>query len=139
MRHDNVPRSLDDFIAYFNKRLDSLERARRASIDDSRVAPVAPVDLVTSYTAVLSDKHRLVRISNASATTFTIPPNATTAFLLGTSLQVAQQGTGKITITAGAGVILRVPHGARTAGQYSIAQAIKVGTDEWYVTGDTIT
>jgi hypothetical protein len=146
VRHDRIPRTLDDFIDYFSRRLDVLERAKRATtagtggaIDDSLVTPVAPNDRITSYTAVLLDSSRLVRISSASPAAFTIPPSSSVAFALGAALQVAQQGAGQITVTAGAGVTLRAPHGAKTGGQYAIAQAIKVSIDEWYLTGDTTT
>jgi hypothetical protein len=113
--------------------------AAGSGLTDSDIAAVAPNDQTASYTAVLADKHRLVRISNASANTFTIPPNSSVAFDLGTTLQLAQQGAGQCTVTAGAGVTIRTPHGAKTAVQYSMVQAIKVAADEWYVAGDTTT
>jgi hypothetical protein len=101
--------------------------------------PVAPNNQAASYVAVLADRARLVRISTSGASTFTIPSNGSIPYPLGSILQVAQQFTGQVTVTAGAGATIRTPHGAKTAAQYSIASAVKVDTDEWYVTGDVTT
>lgn len=110
------------------------------TLSDSDISPVAPNDQTgTTYTFVLADGFRLVRGSNASAITATIPPNSSVAYPLGTALQIAQQGAGQITVAAGVGVTIRTPHGAKTSAQYAIVTAIKVATDEWYITGDTTT
>lgn len=109
------------------------------ALNDSDIAAVAPNDQVAAYTFVLADKHRLVRVSNASAVAATIPPNSSVAFALGAVLSVAQQGAGQVTLTAGAGVTLRSAHGLKLSAQYAMASLTKVGTDEWYVSGDTTT
>lgn len=109
------------------------------TLDDGIVLPVAPNNQSASYIAALADRGRLVRITTAGASTFTIPAVGSIPFPLGSILQVAQQFTGQITITAGAGVTLRAPHGAKTSVQYAIASAILVQSDEWYVTGDVTT
>ena len=57
----------------------------------------------TSYTAVLADDGKLVTADNASAITFTIPPNGTVAFGIGTQINIMQLGAGQVTITPGAG------------------------------------
>jgi hypothetical protein len=110
------------------------------SLSDSQIAPVAPNDQTGfTYTFVAADRYRLVRGNNAAAQTFTVPPNTGVAFPLGSALQIAQQGAGQITLGPGTGVTLRQAHGLKTYGQYAVVTAIKVGTDEWYVTGDTVT
>ena len=53
----------------------------------------------TNYTFVLSDLDKIVEGSNAGATTFTIPKNATTAFPIGGTINVLQTGLGQITLT----------------------------------------
>lgn len=109
------------------------------TLDDSQVTPIAPNDQTgTTYTFVLADKHRLVTGSNASAQTYTIPPNSSVAYPLGTALQLYQKGAGQITWTAGAGVTIRAPRGAKSGTQYTVSQAIKVAADEWVVGGDVI-
>lgn len=107
------------------------------ALTDADIAPVAPNDQTgTTYTFVLNDKHRLVRGSNSAAQTYTIPP---TTYQLGAVLTWAQMGTGQITVQGGSGVTVRPTHGLKTAVQYSIASATLVATNEWYVSGDTVT
>lgn len=86
-----------------------------------------------SYTAAIKDTNQVVSISNASANTFTLPPNASVPFPLETIIVVYQAGAGQTTVTAGVGVTLRAPSGAATAAQYASAYARKIGTNEWVV------
>jgi hypothetical protein len=95
----------------------------------------------TTYTAVSSDQFStLVTQSNASASTFRIPTNATTAFPIGTVLNIINIGAGVCTInavTSGTTTILSagaVP-AAPTLAQYKAASCIKTGTDQWFVIG----
>ena len=95
----------------------------------------------TTYTAVTNDQYsRLVTQSNASASTFRIPTNATTAFPIGTVLNIINIGAGVCTInavTSGTTTILSagaVP-AAPTLAQYKAASCIKTGTDQWFVIG----
>jgi hypothetical protein len=91
-----------------------------------------------NYTAVLGDANIVLnRMNVASANTFTIPPNSSVAFPIGTTLSGDQMGAGATTITAGAGVTIN-SRGAvyDTAGQFAMWSAVKVGTDEWNLTGD---
>jgi hypothetical protein len=91
----------------------------------------------TSYTAALGDDGDLVTLDNASAITFTVPPNSSVAFGIGTQINVMQLGAGQVTITAGAGVTLRSA-GSRlkTNGQYAVATCCKIATDTWVVIGN---
>jgi hypothetical protein len=91
----------------------------------------------TSYTAVIGDDGDLVTCDNAAAITFTIPPNSSVAFGIGTQINVMQLGAGQVTITAGAGVTLRSA-GSRlkTNGQYAVATCCKIATDTWVVIGN---
>ena len=95
----------------------------------------------TTYTAVANDQYsKLVTQSNASASTFRIPTNATTAFPIGTVLNIINIGVGICTVnavTSGTTTILSagaVP-AAPTLAQYKAASCIKTGTDTWYVIG----
>lgn len=91
----------------------------------------------TTYTFALVDAGKCVEGSNASAQTYTVPPNSSVAFPLGTVIEVFQLGAGQITIAAGAGVTLR-SDGSKvvTAGQYATAGLRKRATDEWVLSGD---
>ena len=54
----------------------------------------------TSYTAILTDDGDLITLDNVSAITFTIPPNSSVAFGIGTQLNIMQLNTGQVTIAA---------------------------------------
>ena len=91
----------------------------------------------TSYTAVLADDGKLVTADNASAITFTIPPNGTVAFGIGTQINIMQLGAGQVTITPGAGVTIRSAGSKlKTNGQYSVATCVKIATDTWVLVGN---
>jgi len=93
----------------------------------------------TSYTAVLADDGDLITLDNASAITFTIPPNSTVAFGIGTQINVMQLGAGVVTITPGAGVTLRSQGSKlKTSGQFAVATCCKIGTDTWVVIGNLV-
>jgi hypothetical protein len=97
----------------------------------------------TTYTFVLADAdNKLVTASNAAAQTYSIPTNATTAFPIGTQLNLIQIGAGQVTISAATpGTTTVVSTGATAASpkcraQYSAVTCIKRDTDSWYVVGD---
>jgi hypothetical protein len=97
----------------------------------------------TTYTFVLADAdNKLVTASNASAQTYSIPTNATTAFPIGTQLNLIQIGAGQVTISAATpGTTTVVSTGATAASpkcraQYSAITLIKRDTDSWYAIGD---
>jgi hypothetical protein len=93
-----------------------------------------------NYTFVLADRGTMVEGTSGSAQTFTVPPNSTAAFQVGTVIAFRQYGTGsatgQLTIAAGAGVTLRTASSLTTRAQYSIGSIHKRGTDEWIVSGD---
>jgi hypothetical protein len=92
---------------------------------------------VASYTAVLTDDGKLVTMSNASANTFTVPPNSSVAFGIGTQINIAQLGAGSTSIVAGAGVTINSAGTKLTLdAQYAVATVVKTGTDEWFAVGN---
>jgi hypothetical protein len=97
----------------------------------------------TTYTFVLADAdNKLVTASNASAQTYSIPTNATTAFPIGTQINLIQIGAGQVTISAATpGTTTVVSTGATAASpkcraQYSAVTLVKRDTDSWYAIGD---
>jgi hypothetical protein len=95
----------------------------------------------TTYTPVLTDQYQvLVTRSNASASTFTIPTNASVAYPLGTVITLLNKGVGVVTIqavTSGTTTILSAGTvaAAPTLAQYKSAACIKTAADAWYVVG----
>ena len=90
-----------------------------------------------SYTAVLTDDGKLITMSNASANNFTVPPNSSVAYGIGTQLNIAQLSTGATTIVAGSGVTLN-SDGAKLKlnAQYAVATCVKTDTNTWFVVGN---
>lgn len=83
----------------------------------------------TSDTLVLADNGGAVTYSNASATTSTIPPNASVAFAIGTKIVLINLGAGVVTVTAGVGVTI---NGATlTLAQNAGGTCIKTDTNTW--------
>lgn len=85
------------------------------------------------------DANSLQSSTSATPVTWTIPPNASVAFEIGTVIQIFQSGAGQVTVAQGSGVTLRSPNGTKTSQQYGIACIVKVGTDEWVLYGDVTT
>jgi hypothetical protein len=96
-----------------------------------------------TYTFVLADAdNKLVTASNAAGQTYSIPTNATTAFPVGTQINLIQIGAGQVTVSAATpGTTTVVSTGATAASpkcraQYSAMTLVKRDTDSWYAIGD---
>ena len=90
-----------------------------------------------SYTAVLTDDDKLVTMSNASANNFTVPPNSSVAFGIGTQLNIAMLGAGSTSIVAGAGVTINSDGAKLTLNaQYAVATVVKTDTNTWFAVGN---
>jgi hypothetical protein len=90
-----------------------------------------------SYTLVLTDADKLVRMNVASANELTIPPNSSVAFDVGTVLYVEQMGAGTTSIVAGSGVTINTT-AVKTPYQYGTLTLIQVSADVWNVLGGTV-
>lgn len=89
----------------------------------------------TTYTAVLGDRYAVITLNNASAITFTVPPQASVAWGTKSVLWIVQYGAGQVTIAPGAAVTLRSTPGLKLADQYSMAQLLRMASDDWLVYG----
>ena len=89
----------------------------------------------TGYTATPEDKGILVTMNNASANTFTVPPETTVKWANGAELYVSQIGAGATTIVAGAGVTINTEVGLVLNARYADAKLVKTGTNTWLATG----
>jgi hypothetical protein len=100
----------------------------------SRTTIVPKVD---SYTlSSLGERDSLIEINKATATTLTIPTNATIAWPIGTSIDVLQTGAGQVTIAGAAGVTVNGTPGLKLRAQWSGVTLFKRATDTWVVYGD---
>jgi hypothetical protein len=86
----------------------------------------------TSYTLVLTDAGKQVTMSNASASTLTVPPNSSVAFDVGVRIKIIQLGAGAVTLTAGAGVT--ISSASTSLAMVQTATLIKQATNTWIAT-----
>lgn len=91
----------------------------------------------TTYTFVLADAAKTVTSNNASAVTFTIPPQSSVAWATGTTLKISNLGAGAITFAGGSGVT--VTNTATTVPQYGEASLVRTGSDAWTVVATVAT
>ena len=108
-----------------------------SELNNMAVSMIAINAQTATYTAVLTDDGKLCTMSNASANNFTVPPNSSVAFGIGTQLNIAQLGAGQTTIVAGAGVTLNSAGSKlKLNAQYAVATCVKTDTNTWFVVGN---
>lgn len=110
----------------------------RLAAHDTALSVVTATVKTAAYTFALVDANTVVESNLGTALTFTVPPNSSVAFPIGTLIEVHRYGAGSLTIAAGAGVTIRVPTGSPLTlrVQYSSATLRKRATDEWILSGD---
>jgi len=95
-------------------------------------------ETTTARTLAASDENQLIRCTNASAVTITLPLNATVAIEVGAKFWIEQANTGLVTVSPAASVTLNLP--GATAGttveQHRTLWVQKVTTDVWHMGGD---
>lgn len=96
-------------------------------------------EATTARTLALTDAGAYIRCTNASATTVTVPTNATVAFDIGATVSIRQAAAGAVTVSAAVGVTINAPFLGTlvTAGQGALVQLVKVATDTWDLFGQT--
>ena len=95
-------------------------------------------DASTARTLVMADINACLLFASASATTVTVPTNASVAFPIGAAIELEQRGAGQVSIVGDVGVTVNKPSTrmAATAGQYSVVRLRKTGTNTWTLSGD---
>lgn len=97
----------------------------------------AAIEKTASATLDWPEFFQLVEMNVASANNLTVPPNSTTAFPIGTRIDVLQTGAGQTTIVAGSGVTINSKGGnLKLTGQWSAATLVKRATNIWVLFGD---
>lgn len=108
--------------------------------DDLGYMGAPPESHDENFTFALGDTGKLIKKTNTTAYTWTIPPNSSVAFPIGHKIWVVNIGTaGAVALARGAGVILTLA-GSVTDADKSIAAGgggilMKVGTDTWKIFG----
>ncbi len=107
------------------------------TVSGGLVAPLAiNAQTGTTYTFVLADAGKFVSSSNGSAQTFTVPPNSSVAYAVGTQIIVQNIGSANCTLAQGSGVTINSKDSNKEIdGQFAAATLIKTATDAWSLIG----
>ncbi len=133
--------TLDSTTTTTNGRIAWVQSSDKIVVGDGSIAvEFAPSTILTnaqtaSYTLALTDKDRLVEISNAGAVTLTVPTDASVNFPVGSQVNILQTGAGQITV-GGAGVTINATPGLKLRAQWSSATLIKRAANTWVLVGD---
>ena len=87
----------------------------------------------TSYTLLASDLGKIVKFTNGSAITVTLPNNLG----LGFTCTVIQYGAGQITFSTSSSTLYNRQSHTKTAGQYGVVSLISCVADVFVLAGDT--
>lgn len=107
-------------------------------------AATAPVSAVvaktaTAQTSLLSDAGQYLRFTNASASTYTVAPQASVAWPANAEITIRRAGAGNLTLTPGSGVTLNAPSGGTLVLTNNMTVTLKrVATNVWDVIGQTV-
>jgi hypothetical protein len=90
----------------------------------------------TTRTLKLSDNRKIIMADNASAISYTVPPESATPFPVGAELVVIQYGAGAVTLAEGSGVEIRSGDDyLATDTKYKGFTLVKIASDEWLALG----
>lgn len=104
--------------------------------------PSQGVDVSASKSLVLADANTYQNCINSSDITLTVMSDATTNFDLWTEIEITQNGTGGVIISADTGVTIRrggsaiAIASAVIIGQYYAVSLKKVAANTWIIYGD---
>lgn len=91
----------------------------------------------TTYTLSISDQLKYLRLNNAATITLIVPNNSTSPIDIGVSIPIRQAGAGQVVVAgADVDVTINTAETLKTRKQGSSIMLIKVGTNEWDLTGD---
>jgi hypothetical protein len=112
----------------------------RGTIDAPRLGVRDIVSDTASRALALTDVGKTLEMTHGSARIYTIPANATVAFVVGTEINIVRMGTGSLNITAANGVTFNgiASGGAATCtvdAQYKGASLRKTATNTWNIVG----
>ena len=85
----------------------------------------------------LTDSNKLIRLDGTTDRVWTVPPNSSVAFPIGTQILLERVNTAELDIAEGSGVTVNSVDGKLSLrNQYSGAVLVKSDTDEWELFGD---
>ena len=117
-----------------------LTKATATDFDATWVSPrqVIEINTTASFTPwVTNEGHMIVFTSNLPTIGFSIPLNSSQPFPVGARIDMAQVGTGKITVSADPAATLYATPSKTLRAQGSVASVTKIiAPDTWLLFGD---
>ena len=90
-----------------------------------------------SYTlSSLTERDSLIEVNKSTATTITIPADASVNYPVGTTLDILQTSTGQVTIAGAGGVTVNATPGLKLRTTWSSCTLFKRAANTWVVYGD---
>jgi hypothetical protein len=86
-----------------------------------------------NYTLAFPDKDKLITLSSSAGVTVTIPTDAVVDFLVGSKIDIANIGTGTVTVQGSGGVTVNGQ--PSSLSQYENIAIIKLSTNNWMIQG----
>jgi hypothetical protein len=106
--------------------------ALETKTDTKDNALVSFVDDTASRTLALTDANKKLRANHATvAINYTVPPNSSVAFPIGTWIIIEMTGAAQVAVVAGAGVTIKPATKLKVNGQDTSAVLTKENTDLW--------
>lgn len=101
-------------------------------------SPVVTKDS-TAQTSILSDAGQYLRFTNASASTYTVAPQASVVWPDNAEITIRRAAAGNLTLTPGSGVTLNAPSGGTLVLTNNMTVTLKrAATNVWDVIGQTV-
>lgn len=99
---------------------------------------IKPVTL-TSYLLSIDDEGVLLLHVNSAASIITVPSETVlTDWPIGGRCRIMRHGSGTLRVNPAAGVTLKTAGRPKLRANGSVAELIKIASDTWVLTGDTI-
>ena len=89
-----------------------------------------------SYLILDSQQNSILLANSASTVNFVVPNNSTEFIDVGSSIKVVRSGVGGVQFTPEAGVTLNIADSNYLTAQWTSAELIKIGTNEWFLEGE---
>jgi hypothetical protein len=89
-----------------------------------------------SFILELTNAGKILKCDSGASMVATIPVEASVAFQDGQKIDFIQYGAGQLTIAGAVGVTVRATPTNKLRAPYSVASAVKIGTNEWILVGD---
>lgn len=101
--------------------------------------PSVVTESTTARNLALADAGKYIRHTNASASTVTVVPQASAAWVADTEITLRRSAAGNLTLTPGVGVTLNAPSGGTLVMTNNMTVTLKrVASDVWDVIGQTV-